>query len=415
MRHLFSARLLPVVAAAAMAGVLGVDVKSAHAQQFVNNFGDGIDPTTGAGDDLWSNAANWNAPIPGPGQVAWINVSAAHDTTPPKQGGPATINYAAPSPSEIYIGQGAGDGHVLMTTGGSIATTNINMAHDQGRSGIFDQDGGSTTVTGTVNAGQQATGGAATINISGGTFTSGNMHIGDLNAGGSQMTVTGGTVTTTGTTGIRLSDVSAGSTASSSLSITGGTVDTQLIAVGARSGGTGSGALTIGGDANVNLRQNMFIRPNNGSITIDGSAATITGNRAGATGYEAHTGTDTNFIFDSAGISTINLNGSSGSRLQFSNVAGEPTGILNVDVSEFAGEGDFYLFRFVDTIAGGVLGTGEFSQHNVTGLDGRTASFDYIRDQGVAGNGLVMTLVPEPSALGLLAVAGLFGLRRRRA
>jgi hypothetical protein len=225
------------------------------------------------------------------------------------------------------------------------------------------------------------------------------------------MSITGGAVTNRD---IRLSDVDATSTAVSSLDINGGFFTAQLMGIGTRhtvvdpvngisTYGAGRGSVSIGSNAVVNLGQNMFLRPGSGNaVTINGSAASITAHRNGATGFEVHSDSAVNFNFDASGISTINLNGhANGSRLQFSWITNSegvrPTGILNVDASNYPGSGTFYLFKFVNTIAGGVLGSGEFSQHNLTLASGSTGSVTYIRDQGVEGNGLVLTIVAAPS------------------
>ena len=394
-----AAKVLPAIAAATLAATIGAGTAladhSGGITQFVNQFG--------ASDGLWSNPANWNNHGPPSSSVdpkfAFINVNGS---------GPALVNTTGQSAVDVYVGQGAGDGELRINSGGELTTTNhVHVARDSGRNGILTIGG-----TGILNVGEDGARRDLYLGHQGGSATG---------------IMTGGNLVAAN---IRLSDTDGTSTATSSLTITGGTAHSHLWGVGARSTftsgfittqGTGSGALTIGGNAIVTAGQNFFMRPNNNSsITIDGSGATMTAFRNGATGFEVHTGTETNFIFDAGGITTINLNGhANGSRLQFSNNGGlntgaEPTGVLNVDVSGFAGQGSFYLFRFVDTIANGVLSAGEFSAHNVTGLGGRTAEFTYIRDQGVSGNGLLISIVPEPASLGLLALAGMFGLRRQR-
>gem|GEM_PF-6664181 len=441
------------------AAAVGLGVSSASAQQFINNFGNGIDPDTGAGDNLWSNPANWNAPIPdGAATPAWINVSSAHEN----QGGPATINYAAPLMGEIVVGQGAGDGHVLMTSGGSISAAALTMAWGELRNGIFDQTGGSTVLRGTSDIGRPD-GGIATINISGGTFESGGaLNIGRGNQE-SHMTVSGGLVTTAGTSAIRLSSVDASATATSSLTVSGGEVrigalsgnqrsaggnleighlggnarvdvtggivrannvlvanlgtttasgalnitggefHSNQIGVGA-STGTGVGHLTIGGDAVVTANNHIFLRPDGrGVFTVEGSDATITLFRAaGTTGFEVTNGSIVNFIADAGGFSTVNIPNST---MRFSG----PDGILNVDAVALE-IGTYDLFNF----GGGYWNTGftTFGTENLLFAEGFSGSVLY------NANSIQLQVIPEPSTyaaiFGGLILLGAIARRRFR-
>lgn len=370
------ARLLPAVAAAAAAGLLGAS--SANAQYVFTNWDE---------DQLWSNPGNWNQETPPPsGEIAWINF------TPTA----AIIDYDAGSPGELVIGQGGGDGAVHMTSGGAITVPHINLAWGSDRNGTWTQDGGTTTVSGTLRAGRDAGGGTAIVDISGGTFTSGNMTLGDQNVA-TYMTISGGAVTTGD---IRLSDVSADSTATSSLAITGGTLDALQIGIGARSGGTGSGELIIGGDAVVNTGNHIFLRPT-GTFTVEGSDASISLNRGpGTTGFEVVNDSEVNFVFDEGGITTVSIPEST---MRFSG----PDGILNVDATAFEGTGTFDLFTF----GGGYWSTGHttFGQENLTFADGATGYLTY------GDNSISLTVIPEPATVGLIGLGGLCLLRRRRA
>lgn len=377
------AGVLPVLAAVTAVGLLGASGASA-------SHGEGGDPYVftnwDEADQLWSNPGNWNQPEPpGEGHIVWVNF------TPEA----AIVDYSAGATGELVIGQGGGDGAVYMTTGGAITVPHINMAWGSDRNGTWTQDGGATTVTGDLRAGREAGGGTAIVDISGGTFTSSNMYLGDQNVA-TNMTITGGTVTTGE---IRLSDVSADSTATSSLAVTGGSLSALQIGIGARSGGTGAGELIIGGDAVVNTTNHIFLRPN-GTFTVDGSDATISLNRSGGTGFEVVNDSVVNFTFDEGGISTVNIPNST---MRFSG----PDGILNVDATAFEGTGTFDLFTF----GAGYFDTGftTFGEENLAFANGLSGHVEY------NPNSIQLVVVPEPAALSLLGLGGLGLLRRRRA
>lgn len=426
-----TARLLPAIAAAAVAGMLGTGTANA-------GHGTGGDPYVftngsgpGAGDQLWSNPDNWNQPEPpGPGHVAWINFT----TTP------AIINYAAPSISELVIGQGGGDGAVHMTTGGSITATHVNMAWNSDRSGTWDQDGGSATV-GELRMGRGSTGNTATVNLSGGTLTTtgpvqmssrtdeggfasansflnvsgGTLTIGGLHANGVQGSADlqighlGGTATMLQTDGtvyaaaVLVANLGA-SSAVGSLTVNGGELRALQIGVGGSSGtATNVGHFTIGGDALVTTVNHIFLRPDGrGNFTVNGSQADIQLNRPGATGFEVTNGSVVNFNFDSGGSSTVKIPNST---MRFSG----PDGVLNVDASA-VGPGTYDLFTFSSYFAGDQnTSTNRWGTTNLTFAPGLSGEVLY------NAQSIQLSVVPEPAGLGLLAIAGVFALRRRRA
>lgn len=367
-RHL-SVLFLPALAAGTVTAVLGVGTAradhSGEITQFVNQFG--------ASDGLWSNAANWNNHGPPSSttnpKFAFINVAGS---------GPAIVATAGQSAVDTFVGQGAGDGALQVTTGGALTLTgDLRLAWDSGRSGTYSQDGGS--------------------------FTAAKAHFGHQ-GGTAAATITGGSFTTTGE--IRLSDVSSASSATSSLTVTGGTLNAFLIGIGVRSGGTGTGtgSLTIGGDADVNVTQNIFMRAGAAnSVTVAGSQATINVNRSSGTGFEVQTNNAVNFDFDSAGISTIDLGTS---QMRFSGSGS----VLNVDATAFEGEGTFDLFTFGSYFV--VTGVpAEFGTENVIFAPGYEGEVLYNSDSIQ----LAINAIPEPASLGLLVMAGMVvGLRRRR-
>jgi hypothetical protein len=376
-------RILPAVAAAAVAGIMGTN--EAQGQAIFANFG---------GDGLWSNGANWaNTGTPPSGEVAWLVHTPA---------GPATINTAVPSPTEIVIGQGGGDGYVILAEGGSISSGPVNMAWGSGRNGTWEQTGGTATI-GQLRAGRDAGGGLATINISGGSLTtSGDAYLGYSNSQ-TNMMMTNGTVSITGA--LRLSDFDNASSALSTANITGGNLSTTgLLAIGVRTGGigTGRGSFTVGGNAVVNIGTNVAMRPGAGnSFSVHGSSADININRPmapGITGFEVHQDNDVNFVFDSNGISSVDIT----ALMRWSHA----DNTLNVDASGYNGTGTFNLFTFAGYFANDNT---KFGTENLTFASGYSGSISY------NPNSISLTIVPEPASLGLLALAGVFGLRRRRA
>lgn len=366
-RKAFSTRLLPALAAAAVVGSVGAGTAWADHEggitQWVNQFG--------AGDGQWSNPANWNNHGPPSSttdpRFAFINVAGS---------GPALVGTTGQSAVDVFVGQGAGDGALQVTTGGGLTLTgDLRLAWDSDRSGTYTQDGGS--------------------------FTASRAHFGHEGTGTATAVITGGDFTTTGE--VRLSDVSASSSATSSLTITGGNVNAFLIGIGARTGGPGTGALTIGGDAVVNVTQNIFMRPGAAnSVTVNGSGATINVNRPSATGFEVHTNNEVNFDFDSGGISTVDLGTS---QMRFSG----PDSVLNVDATAFESAGTFDLFTFGSYFVVSGVPT-EFGSENLVFAPGFQGDVIYNPDSIQ----LAISVIPEPASLGLLAMGGLLGLRRRR-
>ncbi len=359
-----SKRIAPMLALAAAAVLTPGQASGANAQ-WVNGFG--------AGDGSWSTAGNWSG-----GQVpssaveprfAFINVTGS---------GPATVKTLGQSAQQTYVGQGAGDGSLIITSGGELRIgSELLVAHDTARNGTYTQDGGALNV-----------GTHYFLGHAGGTATA---------------TVTGGVLNTTGA--IRLSDFDGNSVANSSFSITGGTLNTGgLVAIGVRTGGTGTGrgSFDIGGDAIVNIGENVAMRPGAGNaFTVNGSGADINVNRPAGpnvTGFEVHQANDVNFDFDAAGISTVDI----AALMRWSHA----DSTLNVDASALVAPGTFDLFTFGGYFNNGIT---RFGTENLTFAPGQSGSIQY------TSNSIQLVVVPEPASLGLLALGGLFTLRRRRA
>lgn len=398
------------------AGIFGA--ATAHAQHVFTNWDE---------NHLWSNPGNWNQPAPPDGDVAWINFTTDE----------AVIDYAAPSISELVIGQGGGDGAVRMTAGGSITTSHINIAWGTDRSGILEIDGGEM-ISGQLRMGREA-GVSATVNISGGIFTTSQIQMSSRVDGGvpagadSFLNISGGTVTSPGAlqlghqggnatldmTGgtvtinnqMRIGNVDTASTANGSFSITGGSFTvTQLTAVGTVGEGMGRGSITIGGDAEFTFGQSnasIVLRAGENSFTVIGSNATINSLRAAGTALEFNDGNEVNFVFDEGGVSTVQLLAD----IRFGGTAA--TGhdvILNVDASA-VDEGIYALFTFGGYHAPDGTWATTFGTENLTFAPGLTGDIVY------GANDISLHIIPEPGTyaaiFGGLALLGAFAYRRR--
>jgi hypothetical protein len=356
-------RMLPALALAAVAVITPGQALGDNTQ-----FHNGL----GTGDGSWGTAGNWTGGLPSSAvepKFAFVNVNGS---------GPATVNTPGQSAQQVYVGQGAGDGSLIITSGGELSvTTEFLVAHDSGRNGTYTQNGGTLSV-----------GTHYYLGNGGGTATA---------------TVTGGVLNTTGA--LRLSDFDGNSSANSSFTINGGTLNTGgLVAIGVRTGGTGTGRGTfdIGGDAIVNIGENVAMRPGAGnSFTVNGSGADINVNRPAGpnvTGFEVHQANDVNFNFDGAGVSAVDI----AALMRWSHA----DSTLNVDATALGTSGTFDLFTFDGYFNNGIT---RFGTENLTLAPGMTGEIQY------TANSIQLVMVPEPASLGLLALGGLFALRRRRA
>ncbi|MEM6260020.1 MAG: PEP-CTERM sorting domain-containing protein [Planctomycetota bacterium] len=136
------------------------------------------------------------------------------------------------------------------------------------------------------------------------------------------------------------------------------------------------------------------------TLKLEGSGLTINFG-----GLFAREGATLDFLADAGGISTINLDGPSD---LFDNNSGlDPQ--LVVDLTSFAGLGEITLIdkTGLDTVSGQFRGLAEGAV--VAGTNGRTISY-----VGGDGNDVVLSAVPEPGSMVLLALGGLLVARRRR-
>jgi hypothetical protein len=263
-----------------------------------------------------------------------------------------TVVLDVPSTMNVDTDSTIGSIQVGRDNGSGTATLNVNTA------------GKTLTVTGVSTVGRTVNGG--TIDVTAGTMVVGNVTI---NANG-LIDINGGTVTVDnssfkGLNGTGLIKLQAGTFSSSSLSAAnslGISTDVEI------SGGT------------LNMGQTYFGE----KVTVKGDGASIT---VGALNSQ-ETGINGEYIFnlDSDGISTIAS--SSYISLLGSTIA--------VDGSAYAGGvGTFTLFS-----SGNLVNMAD-SYDNVTGFTGGLSG-----SISQEGNNIVLTVIPEPATLGLIAAFG---------
>ncbi len=275
--------------------------------------------------------------------------------------------------ASLLVALGVQADNVSWTGGGATDdwndTANWNTTYVPGGNGVADQaifsgTGDSNTPTGdfafTV-ASDLTTRNEAVITIGSGVNISNfdQWRLGaNANNGGGHVVMTGGSLS-----GVSFA-VATSPTASSrsSFTVSGGTLTT-------------SGVFSLGGLADFNLTGNSASFDVGSFTAADGSIFNAT--------Y-------------SSGMSTVDVTGNANI-----NAAGA---LLNVNLSSFAGTGDFDLITF------GSL-TGGFAGGNVvfSGLDGgRSATLESDADR------IYVHVIPEPATLGLIAFAGVGVLTVRR-
>ncbi len=120
--------------------------------------------------------------------------SAGSSTAGPAPAALTVADAATLSSPSIYVGYFAAG--ILTQSGGSVATGNLAIAAQPGSTGTFTLTGGTLSTTGTVQVGRV---GVGTFNQSGGTFTTGGnpLNLGQLSGYGGSGTVhlSGGTMT----------------------------------------------------------------------------------------------------------------------------------------------------------------------------------------------------------------------------
>lgn len=375
-----------------------------------------------------------------------------------------------------WVGQNAGSTGTINVTGGTYEiTTGSNLNIAQNGNGTFRQTSGTTNVNGVLMAENNGT---ATFDVQGGNFTAraafylGGTGTGSTGNGTATATQSGGTVTigggfvmglATGHTGSYTmtagslfhtgSDTSVGESGTGSFVIGTAATVTETTGgeffVGRNDGSSGiltvNGLLTKSGSTNairvgngntggVDNTNATGILGGTGTITSAGgvrigSLGTITG---GLTTTVGDLNLNGNLTFSAGGKLFANFNGAGGvDRLNITGdvnlagsifdgdwVAGAPTGV----------DSRYWILNnngtnpITGTFANAVL-TSPFSAlypdaGGFVTVDGQEFAVFYNANSAnnslTGGNDLLLSAVPEPTAAGLLLLAGLAGIRRRR-
>jgi hypothetical protein len=191
--------------------------------------------------------------------------------------------------------------------------------------------------------------------------TAGNWSQARVPANGDQPTVTGHTaVVSAAVPGVGETTIGNGGT----VQVTAGGSLTVAGDVSVGSGGAGS--LTIDGGA-FSWSGRLWSLANNGSVTISGTSATVTGTRNdGGAGIEIQNNASLNFVMGATAVSPLTLSGNAKAAIAGSS-------ILTVDGSAYTGgTGTIALVTH-----NGYAGVGTFGTVTITGFGGITGSVEY--------------------------------------
>ena len=336
----------------------------------------------------WFTGGNWTAGVPGSSGVADIN-----------NGGTAQISTGNAAASSINLGQSSGQSGFVAITGGTL-TVGVQEVAGASGSGTITQSAGMNNSTNAFVLGAAAnssgtyylsgTGtlaaleyigefGTGTMNQSGGTNNAStiNMASGDLGATGYYY-LSGGTLNATGS-------ILIGYSGTGVFSQTGG----QLVASSSLDVLNKNSSLSIANASDTSGAVNNY-----GDLSLAGAGPSATAGELSITGnYQQTDELD------------IGIGGpSAGADFGFLNATGTASLSGTLDVTLTDGFTPFYDETFTILTAG--TRTGSFSTLNPTYPSGHF-------NIAYTSTSVVLTAIPEPGSLALIAIATPLALRRR--
>ena len=366
---------------------------------------------TGSVSSDYNDPANWTTGIvpAGSAETAVIGQAGIAGAA-----NPAVVDVTSSTPTGLFefsVGEGGGTGTVNHSAG-TIGTANWALVgRGAGSVGTYNlsgngdvQVGGGAGGTGSFAAG--VGGGSGTINIAGGTVASGGYTIGIDDGSTGIVNQSAGAVTA----GTWINVGQAGG-ADGTYNLSGGSLTTDELSIGEN--GPVTGTFNASGTGVVNADETRVGRNDGstGTLTVTGSDVDFTTNLFSVASNDGGLSLDStglvSFISDVTDISTLNVNGD-----VFLNdgLGAGSTASLSIDLTAGDPGGDLLLFDVGGDITGQFTGLSEGAL--VAGANGRTITYDYLGNGDIA---LVASVIPEPSSITLLMIAGFGLLKRRRA
>lgn len=309
----------------------------------------------------WGSAANWNTgSVPNSADNAFVI-----------NGSTATISSDEPATTNVYVGQGDGNGNVQQSAG-SLTAEGVYLGRDTDRSGFWYQTGGSLTAP-TIEL-SSSVGTTGRFEILGGTITS-SSAVNAGNAGFGGFTVAGGALA-----GQTLNIAEQTTADSSYFNVANG--------IATFTGNVNVGSAATGSDGLLDLSGGTFawggtasVQGSGSSLEVDGGAASIYATGAGAApALTIGSGGTLQFDIEPSGISTVDLGTSS------LDIASGST--LVVDGSRFDFS-DTSSRSFTLATFGSLSGLSSFPTVSLTGFLDKSAAISY------TANSIVLTVGPS--------------------